>query len=95
MKNLLMPNIVYVLTNPSMPDIVKIGMTENLMGLGGIQGMGVADSVSAKKLSLMQPSRSFSGRYMVRKQMFFRFPANTWVGASHYSLATIWMGGVA
>ena len=30
MKNLIMPNIVYVLTNPSMPDIVKIGMTENL-----------------------------------------------------------------
>jgi len=25
-----MPNIVYVLTNPSMPDIVKIGMTDNL-----------------------------------------------------------------
>ena len=23
-----MPNIVYVLTNPAMPDIVKIGMTD-------------------------------------------------------------------
>jgi len=25
-----MPNIVYVLTNPSLPDVVKIGMTSNL-----------------------------------------------------------------